>query len=85
MLPIALPGIVTGIALNTVFTSFLGGLTFFTLVIGHATFCIVVVFNNAIARLRRIGRQRRGGLDRPRRHALAHVPSTSRSRTCARP
>ena len=53
VLPIALPGIVTGIALNTVFTGFLGGLTFMTLVVGHATFCIVVVFNNATARLRR--------------------------------
>jgi putative spermidine/putrescine transport system permease protein len=55
ILPIALPGIVTGIALNNVFTSFLGGLTFMTLVIGHATFCIVVVYNNALARLRRLG------------------------------
>ena len=54
VLPIALPGIVTGIALNTLFTGFLGGLTFFTLVIGHATFCIVVVVNNASARLRRM-------------------------------
>jgi putative spermidine/putrescine transport system permease protein len=54
VLPIALPGIVTGIALNSVFTSFLGGLTMLTLIIGHATFCIVVVFNNATARLRRL-------------------------------
>ena len=53
VLPIALPGIVTGIALNNVFTSFLGGLTFMTLVIGHGTFCVVVVLNNAAARLRR--------------------------------
>jgi putative spermidine/putrescine transport system permease protein len=53
VLPIALPGIVTGIALNNVFTTFLGGLTFLTLVVGHATFCIVVVVNNAAARLRR--------------------------------
>ena len=55
VLPIALPGIVTGIALNNVFTSFLGGLTIYTLIIGHATFCIVVVYNNAIARIRRMG------------------------------
>ena len=55
VLPIALPGIVTGIALNNVFTSFLGGLTLATLIIGHATFCIVVVFNNALARIRRLG------------------------------
>ena len=54
VLPIALPGIVTGIALNTLFTGFLGGLTFLTLVVGHATFCIVVVVNNATARLRRM-------------------------------
>jgi putative spermidine/putrescine transport system permease protein len=54
VLPIALPGIVTGIALNSLFTGFLGGLTFTTLVVGHATFCIVVVFNNATARLRRL-------------------------------
>ena len=55
ILPIALPGIVTGIALNNVFTSFLGGLTIWTLIIGHATFCIVVIYNNAIARIRRMG------------------------------
>ncbi|MCE0761613.1 ABC transporter permease [Pseudonocardia kujensis] len=53
LLPIALPGIVTGIALNTLFTQALGGLTFVTLVVGHATFCIVLVVNNASARLRR--------------------------------
>jgi putative spermidine/putrescine transport system permease protein len=53
VLPIALPGIVTGIALNNVFTTYLGGLRFVTIVIGHATFCIVVVINNAAARLRR--------------------------------
>lgn len=55
ILPIALPGIVTGIALNNVFTSYLGGLTFLTLIIGHATFTIVVIYNNALARLRRTG------------------------------
>lgn len=54
LLPIALPGIVTGIALNTLFTQALGGLTLFTLVAGHATFCIVLVVNNASARLRRL-------------------------------
>jgi putative spermidine/putrescine transport system permease protein len=55
VLPIALPGIVTGIALNNVFTSWFGGLTFFTVVLGHATFCIVVVYNNVAARYRRLG------------------------------
>ncbi|MGL5817741.1 MAG: ABC transporter permease [Phycicoccus sp.] len=60
VLPIALPGIVTGLALQSVITGFLtpvlgipAGL--FTIVVGHATFCIVVVFNNATARLRRMG------------------------------
>ena len=54
VLPIALPGIVTGIALNNVFTNFLGELTIFTIIVGHATFCIVVVFNNVSARYRRL-------------------------------
>lgn len=56
ILPIALPGIVTGIALNNVFNSYFGGLTLFTVIVGHATFCVVVVFNNVSARMRRIGR-----------------------------
>lgn len=59
VLPIALPGIVTGIALNTSFTTLLRpfgiNLGLFTVVLGHATFCIVVVFNNVSARLRRTG------------------------------
>jgi putative spermidine/putrescine transport system permease protein len=56
ILPIALPGIVTGIALNNAFRTIIGiELGFITLVIAHATFCIVVVFNNVIARLRRLG------------------------------
>jgi len=55
ILPIALPGIVTGIALNSTFTKVLGlDLGLLTLVIAHATFCIVVVYNNVIARLRRL-------------------------------
>ena len=55
LLPIALPGIVTGIALNNAFREM--GLPFglLTIVIGHATFCIVLVYNNALARLRRLG------------------------------
>jgi putative spermidine/putrescine transport system permease protein len=57
ILPIALPGIVTGMALNATFREFLEplgvGLGLFTVIVGHATFCIVVVFNNAVARLRR--------------------------------
>jgi len=54
ILPIALPGIVTGVALNNTFTQVLGvELSLFTVVVAHATFCIVVVYNNVVARLRR--------------------------------
>jgi putative spermidine/putrescine transport system permease protein len=57
ILPIALPGIVTGMALNATFTETLHvNLGLLTIVIGHATFCIVVVYNNVIARLRRTSR-----------------------------
>ena len=53
ILPIALPGIVTAIALNSTFTEIFGiELSLFTVVVGHATFCIVVVYNNVVARLR---------------------------------
>jgi putative spermidine/putrescine transport system permease protein len=57
ILPLALPGIVTGMALNS--TINLGGqligvsFSLWTIIIGHATFCVVVVYNNVIARLRR--------------------------------
>src|SRR4051812_7359785 len=55
ILPIALPGIVTGMAFTTTFTQVLGiDLSLFTVIVGHATFCIVVVYNNAVARLRRL-------------------------------
>jgi putative spermidine/putrescine transport system permease protein len=55
LLPIALPGIVTAIALSNAFTTILGvELSIWSLVIAHATFCIVVVFNNVAARLRRL-------------------------------
>jgi putative spermidine/putrescine transport system permease protein len=56
ILPIALPGIVTGIALNNAFRTVLGvHLGLFTAIVAHATFCVVVVFNNVVARLRRLG------------------------------
>ena len=53
VLPIALPGIITGMAFNSLFV--FAGINFslWTIVIGHATFCIVIVYNNVIARLRR--------------------------------
>jgi putative spermidine/putrescine transport system permease protein len=54
ILPIALPGIVTGVALSDTFTQVLGiDLSLFTVIVAHATFCIVVVYNNVVARLRR--------------------------------
>jgi putative spermidine/putrescine transport system permease protein len=58
ILPLALPGIVTGMALNATFREVLQPfdvqLGLFTVIVGHATFCIVVVYNNAVARLRRM-------------------------------
>jgi putative spermidine/putrescine transport system permease protein len=53
ILPLALPGIVTGMALNSFFLTGNIQLSLWTIVIGHATFCIVIVYNNAVARLRR--------------------------------
>jgi putative spermidine/putrescine transport system permease protein len=54
--PIALPGIVTGMALSTTFATTGLELGFLSIVIGHATFCVVLVYNNVIARLRRVSR-----------------------------
>jgi putative spermidine/putrescine transport system permease protein len=54
VLPIALPGIITGMALSSYFTWWGINLSFWTIVIGHATFCVVVVYNNVLARLRRV-------------------------------
>jgi putative spermidine/putrescine transport system permease protein len=60
VLPLALPGIVTGMALNATFREALAPfgvqLGLFTIIVGHATFCVVVVYNNAVARLRRMSR-----------------------------
>jgi putative spermidine/putrescine transport system permease protein len=53
VLPIALPGIITGMALNSFFTFNHINLSLWTIVIGHATFCVVIVYNNVLARLRR--------------------------------
>ena len=54
VLPIALPGIITGMALNSYFTFWKVNFGLWTIVIGHATFCVVVVYNNVLARLRRV-------------------------------
>ena len=53
ILPIALPGIITGIALRSAFSFAEIPFSFWTIVLGHATFCVVVVYNNAVARFRR--------------------------------
>ena len=53
VLPIALPGIVTGLALQSAFNIAHIALSIYTIIVGHATFCMVVVFNNVVARLRR--------------------------------
>jgi putative spermidine/putrescine transport system permease protein len=55
LLPIALPGIVTGIALNNAFRVAGAQFGLLTIIIGHSTFCVVLVYNNALARLRRLG------------------------------
>ncbi|MCE9647440.1 MAG: ABC transporter permease [Chloroflexi bacterium] len=53
ILPLALPGIVTGIAMRSAISLMHIPFTFWTIVIGHATFCVVVVYNNVLARFRR--------------------------------
>jgi putative spermidine/putrescine transport system permease protein len=54
VLPIALPGIVTGMALRSAFNTASIDFSLMTIVVGHATFCIVIVYNNVVARLRRV-------------------------------
>jgi putative spermidine/putrescine transport system permease protein len=54
ILPIALPGIITGIALRSAFSIADIPFSTWTIVLGHATFCVVVVYNNAVARFRRL-------------------------------
>jgi putative spermidine/putrescine transport system permease protein len=53
LLPIALPGIITGMALNSAYAFAGVSFSIWTIVVGHATFCVVVVYNNVLARLRR--------------------------------
>jgi putative spermidine/putrescine transport system permease protein len=75
VLPIALPGIVTGVALSNTFTQVLGvSLSLLTVIAGHATFCIVVVYNNVIARLRRVS----GNLEEASADLGAHTWQTLR-------
>jgi putative spermidine/putrescine transport system permease protein len=54
VLPIALPGVLTGMALNSYFSFWKLNFNLWTIVVGHATFCVVIVYNNVVARLRRM-------------------------------
>jgi putative spermidine/putrescine transport system permease protein len=54
LLPIALPGVITGMALRSAFGVFDIPFSIWTIMLGHATFCIVIVYNNAVARFRRL-------------------------------
>ena len=56
ILPIALPGVVTGVALRTSFVTLGVDFGLLTIIVGHATFCVVIAFNNVVARLRRLPR-----------------------------
>ncbi len=73
VLPIALPGIITGISLRSAFDLVDIPFSFWTIVLGHATFCIVVVYNNAVARFRRTSGADRG-VDGSRRRRLPDLP-----------
>ena len=85
VLPIALPGIITGMALNSFFVFNHIDLSLWTIVTGHSTFCVVIVYNNVLARLRRsspvaarsLGRPRRGQLARTFRFVVWPVLSTA--------
>ncbi|MCX7286558.1 MAG: ABC transporter permease subunit, partial [Rhodobacterales bacterium] len=54
LLPIALPGVITGMSLRSAFGIMDIPFSTWTIVLGHATFCIVIVYNNAVARMRRL-------------------------------
>jgi putative spermidine/putrescine transport system permease protein len=54
VLPLALPGIITGMSLNSFFVFWKTNFGLWTIVVGHATFCVVIVYNNVLARLRRV-------------------------------
>ena len=87
ILPIALPGIVTGMALNATFREVLEPfgveLGLFTVIVGHATFCVVVVYNNAVARMRRLSRSfEEASADLGARRS--RPSASSRCRSCAR-
>ena len=80
VLPIALPGIVTGVALLSGFERLGIDLSLMTLVVAHATFCVVIVFNNVVGSAPPAVAEPRGGVGRPRRRPRSRRSATSRSR-----
>jgi putative spermidine/putrescine transport system permease protein len=66
---------VTGIALQTSFVTFGIDFGLLTIVVGHATFCVVIAYNNVIARLRRLPRHAGGGVCGPRRRPVHELPA----------
>ena len=82
VLPLALPGIITGIALQSFFNFNSVNLSLTTIIIGHTTFCIVVIYNNVLARLRRTSGSLDRGVVRPRRAPGCRRSATSRCRCC---
>ena len=87
VLPIALPGVVTGIALRTTFQTVGIDFGLFTIIVGHATFCVVIAYNNVIARLRRLPRTpEEASADLGRRHLddiPAHHAAVDAARRCS--
>ena len=82
VLPIALPGIITGMALNSFFIYNHINLSLWTIVIGHATFCVVIVYNNVLARLRRSSRPARRWSSARRPQSASRDSSSSAERPC---
>ena len=84
VLPIALPGVVTGIALRTTFATFGVDFGLLTIIVGHATFCVVIVYNNVDRPAAAAAAVARGGLGRPRRRLVHDVPAGDAARHAAR-
>ena len=78
ILPIALPGVITGMSLRSAFGIMDIPFSTWTIVLGHATFCIVIVYNNAVARMRRLS----GGIIGGQLPTLAPMPSRPSATSC---
>ena len=84
ILPLALPGIITGLALQTTYTTVGIDYGLVTIIIGHATFCIVVVYNNAAARLRRLAGSLEEASIRPGSRRVPDLPVRDLPVKCVR-